>query len=187
MKFISLAMLGLSYGMWNLVLLNLGPLNWEQSFSHWGTGGVPVTFLFPKDRILEMESLSQNLFSFLSLLMWSESESVSCSVVSDCNPKDYSLPGCSVHGDSPGNNTVVHYHSLLQGILTFKDQTWVSNTAGRFFIVWATREALSLLICIAKISNIYAILHSHQYVPSLYALFVRQCSSTEGHFAFYSV
>ena len=69
MKFISLAMLGLSYGMWNLVLLNLGPLNWEQSFSHWGTGGVPVTFLFPKDRILEMESLSQNLFSFLSLLM----------------------------------------------------------------------------------------------------------------------
>ena len=33
-----------------------------------------------------------------------------------CNPKDYSLPGSSVHGDSPGKNTRVHCHALLQGI-----------------------------------------------------------------------
>ena len=69
MKFIYLAMLGLSCGMWNLVLSNPGLRNWEQSFSHWSTRGVPATFLFPKDRILEMESLRRNLFSFLSLLM----------------------------------------------------------------------------------------------------------------------
>ena len=29
---------------------------------------------------------------------------------------DYSLPGSSVHGDSPGNSTGVGCHALLQGI-----------------------------------------------------------------------
>ena len=33
-----------------------------------------------------------------------------------CNPMDCSLPGSSVHGDSPGKNTAVGCHSLLQGM-----------------------------------------------------------------------
>ena len=33
-----------------------------------------------------------------------------------CDPIDCSLPGFSVHGDSPGKNTGVGSHSLLQGI-----------------------------------------------------------------------
>ena len=33
-----------------------------------------------------------------------------------CNPMDYSLPGSSVHGDSPGKNTGVGCHALLLGI-----------------------------------------------------------------------
>ena len=33
-----------------------------------------------------------------------------------CNPKDYSPPGSSVHGDSPRKNTGVGCHDLLQGI-----------------------------------------------------------------------
>ena len=33
-----------------------------------------------------------------------------------CDPMDCSLPGSSVHGDSPGRNTEVSFHSLLQGI-----------------------------------------------------------------------
>ena len=33
-----------------------------------------------------------------------------------CNPIDCSLPGSSVHGDSPGKNTAVDCHALLQGI-----------------------------------------------------------------------
>ena len=32
-----------------------------------------------------------------------------------CDPMD-PLPGCSVHGDSPGKNTEVGYHTLLQGV-----------------------------------------------------------------------
>ena len=33
-----------------------------------------------------------------------------------CNPMDCSPPGSSVHGDSPGKNTRVGCHALLQGI-----------------------------------------------------------------------
>ena len=33
-----------------------------------------------------------------------------------CNPMDCSLPGSSVHGDSPGKNTGVGCHALLQGV-----------------------------------------------------------------------
>ena len=34
-----------------------------------------------------------------------------------CNPMDYSPPGFSVHGDSPGKNTGVGFHAILQGNL----------------------------------------------------------------------
>ena len=33
-----------------------------------------------------------------------------------CDSMDYSQPGSSVHGDSPGKNTGVGFHALLQGI-----------------------------------------------------------------------
>ena len=33
-----------------------------------------------------------------------------------CNPMDWSLPDCSVQGDSPGKNTRVCCHALFQGI-----------------------------------------------------------------------
>ena len=38
----------------------------------------------------------------------------SCPIL--CDPMDYSPPGFSVHGNSPGKNTEVGSHSLLQGI-----------------------------------------------------------------------
>ena len=41
---------------------------------------------------------------------------LSRSVMSDCDAMDYSLPSSSVHGDSPGKNTGVGCHALLQGI-----------------------------------------------------------------------
>ena len=37
-----------------------------------------------------------------------------------CNPTDCNPPGSSVHGDSPGKNTRVGCHALLQG--TFLSQ-----------------------------------------------------------------
>ena len=45
----------------------------------------------------------------------------SCSTI--CNPMDCTLSGSSVHRDSPGNNTGMCGHALLQGIFP----TWGSN------------------------------------------------------------
>ena len=42
-----------------------------------------------------------------------------------CNPTDCSLPGSSVHGDSPGNSTGVGCRSLLQGIFPETGLIWV--------------------------------------------------------------
>ena len=43
---------------------------------------------------------------------------------------------------SPGKSTGVGYHPLLQGIFLTQGSNLVSHTAGRFFTIWATREAL---------------------------------------------
>ena len=72
---------------------------------------------------------------------------LSYSVMSDCDPVDCSPPGSSVHGDSPGKNTGVHCHALLQGSSQPRDWTHVSHIAGGFFTSWATREALYIYIC----------------------------------------
>ena len=65
---------------------------------------------------------------------------LNCAVVSEfCDPRY--LPGSSVHGDSPGKNTGVGCHALLQGIFPTQGLNAVSCMAGRFFTVWATREA----------------------------------------------
>ena len=41
-----------------------------------------------------------------------------------CNPMDCSLSGSSVHRDSPGKNTRVRCHSLLQGIVPTQEANW---------------------------------------------------------------
>ena len=50
----------------------------------------------------------------------------SCSVVSDlCDPEE---PSSSVHGDSPGKNSGVDCHSLLQGIFPIqKSNPWLPH------------------------------------------------------------
>ena len=50
-----------------------------------------------------------------------------------CNPTDYSLPSLLCPWNSPGKNTGVGSHSLLQGIFQPRDWTQVSCIVGRFF------------------------------------------------------
>ena len=50
-----------------------------------------------------------------------------------CNPMDYRPSGSSVHGDSPGKNTRMGSHALLQGIFPTRDRTQVSYISGGFF------------------------------------------------------
>ena len=41
-----------------------------------------------------------------------------------CDPMDCNPPGFSVHGNSPGKNTGVGCHALLQGIFPTKGSNW---------------------------------------------------------------
>ena len=63
-----------------------------------------------------------------------------------CHPMDCSPLGSSVHGDSPGKNTGVGCHALLQGIFPTQDQNQVSGIAGIFFTIWATRETYPTVV-----------------------------------------
>ena len=58
-----------------------------------------------------------------------------------CDIMDCSPQGSSVHGISPDKNTGLESLSFLQAIFRPRDTTWVSRTAGRFFMIWVTREA----------------------------------------------
>ena len=56
-----------------------------------------------------------------------------------CDPVGCSLPGSSIHGDSPGKDTAVGCHALLQGIN--QELNPDLPRCGGYFTVWATREA----------------------------------------------
>ena len=76
--------------------------------------------------------------SFVICLKWSESRSVASDSLW---PYRLSLTRFLCPWNSPGKNTEVGYHSLLQGSSQPRDQAQVSWRAGRFFTIWATREA----------------------------------------------
>ena len=65
-----------------------------------------------------------------------------------CDPMDCSLPDSSLHGNSPGKNTGVGCHSLLQGIFPF--QEWKLHLlyllAGGFFTTSTAWEAQHVII-----------------------------------------
>ena len=62
-----------------------------------------------------------------------------------CNPMDSSLPGSSVHGMLQARILEWVANSFSRGSSRPRDWTQVSGIAGRFFTVWATREAWSSL------------------------------------------
>ena len=70
-----------------------------------------------------------------------ESESVSRSVVPLCNPMDCSPPGSSVHEILQERTPQWVAISFSRGSSWPRDRTWVSHIVGRFYTLWATREA----------------------------------------------
>ena len=50
-----------------------------------------------------------------------------------CDPMEHSPPGSSVYGESPGKNTGVGCHALLQGNFQIQGLNPVSHIAGKFF------------------------------------------------------
>ena len=68
---------------------------------------------------------------------------LSRSAVSDlCDSMDYSPPGSFVHGIFQARILQWVAMSFSRGSSRLRDWTWVSHIVGRFFIVWATRQAL---------------------------------------------
>ena len=63
-----------------------------------------------------------------------------------CNPMDCIPLGSSIHGIFQARVLEWVAISFSRGSSQPRDWTWVSCIAGRFFTVWATREALYLLM-----------------------------------------
>ena len=67
-----------------------------------------VLFLSVAEILSKMECILSAYFRVLCL--------IAQSCLTFCNPMDCSPPGSSIHEDSPGKNTGVGCHALLQGI-----------------------------------------------------------------------
>ena len=63
-----------------------------------------------------------------------------------CDPMDYCPPGSSVHGIFQAGILEWAAISFSRGSSWPRDQIQVSCTAGGFFTIWATREALTLTL-----------------------------------------
>ena len=74
---------------------------------------------------------------------WKVKVLVAQSCLTLCNPMDCSLPGSSVHGILQARVLEWVAIPFSTGSSQYRDQTRVSCTAGRFFTIWAAREALS--------------------------------------------
>ena len=68
----------------------------------------------------------------------------SCPIL--CNPMDYNLQASSVPGISQARILELDSHSLLQGISPTQGLNLVSCIAGKFFIIWASRETQMYMV-----------------------------------------
>ena len=88
-----------------------------------------------------------------------------------CNPMDYSLPGSSVHGILQARILEWIAISFSGGSSWPRDRTQVSCIAGRFFAVWAIREAGGLFILAPSLlysttmSFKFSVYPSRLYIP----------------------
>ena len=92
--------------------------------------------------------LDPSLFLFIGRLM-KEKVLVAQSCPTLCDPMVCSPPGSSVHGILQARILEWVAMPSSRGSSWVKDQTRVSCTAGRFFTIWATREALGRLISVS--------------------------------------
>ena len=68
---------------------------------------------------------------------------IACWYLTLCNLMDCTLPGSSVHGILQARILEWVAISFSRGFSQPRYWTWVSCIAGRFFTIWATREALA--------------------------------------------
>ena len=89
-----------------------------------------------------------------------------------CDPMECSLPGSTVHGNSPGKNTGVGCHALLQGTSSQGNELTSPAIAGRFFIILATREAQEYWIYMHTYRYRYRYTHISNYTYIQVTLYI---------------
>ena len=129
----------MSCSMWDISFIvrsqTCGPCIW--SMESWTLDCLPCSLLsppFPLFSISLLPSKQGTQFCVCECLVTQSRPTL-------CDPMDCSLPGSSVHGDSPGKNTGMVSLPFSRGYSQPRDQTQVSCIAGRFFTDWANREA----------------------------------------------
>ena len=97
-----------------------------------------------------------------------------------CDPKDRSPPGASVHGILQAR--ALEWVTISSSMGSSQPRYWiqVSCTAGRFFTVWATREALQynyvcVCVCVYKCTYILVSLCNNSYWISYIPLKIPRC------------
>ena len=127
----------------NLTLCNIQNLNnclYDYIFAYLCITILPISIwnIYKNVKFLNIKMQLKNLIHSLNNAM-----QIMCLVLQSCptlHPMDCSLPGSSVHGDSPGKNTGVGCHAP-QGIFPTQGSNPGLLHIRRFFINWATREA----------------------------------------------
>ena len=98
-------------------------------------------------------------------ILWNE-RTQSCLTL--CDPMDCSPPGSSLYGILQARIlewVVIHF--FTGSSQPREDQTWVSHIAGRFFTIWATREAPN--IALGEIKCVWlSIWHGYAHLFSPY-------------------
>ena len=120
-------------------LCSLSKFNWP-FVCFWTLNSVPLSYMF-----IFMLSLL-----FLQLPCESKWSEVTQSCPTLCNPMDCSLPGSSLHGILQARVLKWVASSFSRGSSQPRDQTPVSRIPGRYFNLWATREAQVSLKSISK-------------------------------------
>ena len=84
-----------------------------------------------------------HLIKFVQIyFLWKRRCLVAQSGLTLCDPMDCSVPGSSDNGVLQARILEWVAIPFSRGSSQPRDETWVSCIAGRFFTVWATREAL---------------------------------------------
>ena len=83
----------------------------------------------------------------MSIISWKKKKRVSYSVVSTlCDCMDCNMPGSSIHGIVQARILAWVAIPFSRGCSSPRDQTHVSCTTDIFFAIWATREALAIIV-----------------------------------------
>ena len=121
-----------------------------------------LTTYFTTDHGVAFPGLCSQFSSVIYLICWCCIVTKSCQKL--CELMDCSLPGSSVHGISQGRILEWVAISFSRVSSQPKLRTQVSCIAGKFFTIWATKEALSILSIIIIWNLIFA---SFRYLKGL--------------------